>query len=172
MDDIARDEGRPAVAGSDPVHPFLVVEGSSRAERHDEDERLRAVRRRQGVVDDPHLDGLEERERSPWEPMQEIEHRIPPVGMLGVAGGQVDVRLLGAAAERRARYGQSLNSARPGDEGRLAGGREAAIREVVVEIAARAEEPHAQERAESGGQCRVEAYWPRQRHNVYVAWLR
>ena len=64
--------------------------------------------RRERVVDDPHLHGLDEGERTAGESVQEIEDRIAPVRMLRVAGRQIDVRLLLPAAERRARHEQPL----------------------------------------------------------------
>src|SRR6266849_974261 len=54
--EIAGDEGRPTAVRGDSVHPLLVVERPGLAERHDEDDRLGTVARRQGVVDDPDLD--------------------------------------------------------------------------------------------------------------------
>ena len=94
-------------------------------------------------------------------------------GMLRVARRQVHVRLLRASAERGARHGEALHRARAVDKGRLPRRRETAVREEVVEIATRAEEPHTEERAECSGQRRrLEAEGPRPRHDLYVPWLR
>src|SRR5207248_11016439 len=76
VDDVACDEGRPPVARSDPVDPLLVVEGSRRSEGQDENQWLRSTLLREDVVDNSHLNRLEEGERPPGETVQEIEHGV------------------------------------------------------------------------------------------------
>ena len=105
--------------------------------------------RGQCVVDHAHLHRLQEGQRPPGEPVQQVEHGIAPVRMLRVARREVDVRLLAPAAERGTRNQQPVRRAGMLDECRLTGRPEAAVREVVVEVAAETEQANHDE----GGDC-------------------
>ena len=149
-DEVARHEGRPALAAADAVRPFLVREGAGRPVRHHEDRCARRVPTRELVDDDAHPQRLDERERPPREAVQEVDHRVAAVRRR-VTRRQVRVDGLAAAAERRARDREPILCARLRHPGRIAGRREAPVEPVVEPVVAQADRPHRQEGGERGG---------------------
>src|SRR5437763_4236012 len=112
-DEIVRDERLPPFVQPDTVRPLPVDERSGRAERHHQNQRTRAVQRRQLVIDDAEPDRHQESTRPTERAVQREKTRVALPRVRPVAGRQVDVDGLPTASERCAR---DLDPDRPPEE--------------------------------------------------------
>ena len=150
-DEIACDECLPVRFRPHPVRPLLVRERARRPERHDEDRGRDPVQCDELVLDHTEPDRLEKRGRPTGDAVEQVDDRVAPAGACRVAGRQVDVNRLGAAAQRGARQVEMRRHPRDMDERRIPGRSEAAIDPVVVDVAVRAEEPDPDEGRQRNG---------------------
>ncbi len=103
------------------------------------------------VLDHPEPDRLEKGAGSARHTVEQVDDRVAPPRARRVAGRQVDVDRLGAAAERGTRQLEMRGHPGDVDEGRILGRREAAIDPVVVDVAVGAEEPDPDEGRQRNG---------------------
>ena len=148
LDKVARHERRPPVIRPDAVHPLLVSERPRRAERHHEDHRL--TFRVQLVLDDAQAHGKQERQRTPRKAVQEVHHGVALARMSGVPRREVDVHLLAAAAERRARDRDALLFAALLHVPWIGRRRKAAVEPVVPAVATDTDEADREEHSRDG----------------------
>ena len=161
--EIIGDERLPAFVRSDAVCPLLVGEGPRRPEGHHEDQRPRAVKRRQLVLDHAESHGRQERPGPAGLAVEEIHDRVALVRVGRIAGRQVDVDGLAPAAERGTRHLDAYGPASHLHERGVVRPREAAEEPVAVDVAVGADEADGEECSERGDREQRSQSGPRPR---------